>query len=382
MITKVILLGGHIQALGLARQVHKKGLPVTLCVADGYAVARFSNAVSSTNVFPSFEQLEEYLISVADKNALLFPTSDDYIDFLSERSEKLSPLFQLGIPSQEIIDIFSDKRRTHSFAEQCGVPHPKSWCPETMEDVENLSLQIPYPIVLKPAVMYTFHKQFGKKAYLCKNKEDLLNRCATIAKIYPIKGVLLQEFLSGGAPTLYSFGVYAENGVPQAWIMANRIRQNPMDFGNSTTYAISCNIPEIEASACKILQETKYTGLAEIEFMYDAKTGTYKFLEINMRAWKWHTISNQLGFGFITELIAHNNGMSIDFKPNDKIVGWVERLTDWSVILKEIIHRRMSLKKVIKSYRIKHENAVWSWRDPLPALMYVLLSPILYIKRH
>ena len=69
-------------------------------------------------------------------------------------------------------------------------------------------------------------------------------------------------------------------------------------------------------------------------------------------------------------------------KNNYFTVGWCERLTDFAVIFKEWIHGRMKLGDVVKSYKIPHESAVWSWRDPIPALMYVLLSPILYVKRH
>ena len=153
---------------------------------------------------------------------------------------------------------------------------------------------------------------------------------------------------------------------------------------------------------------TGYSGVGEVEWMWDAKAQQYKFLEINTRAWKWHTISNQLGFSFIGALIDEFNGISnfkfqnsnldnefqvsnlddgiSNFKYQvsnlEKKVAWVERLTDWTVIAKEILHGRMGLKEVVKSYKIKHESAVWSWKDPLPAIMYVLLSPILYIKRH
>ena len=63
-------------------------------------------------------------------------------------------------------------------------------------------------------------------------------------------------------------------------------------------------------------------------------------------------------------------------------MGGVERLTDWAVIAKEILHHRMHLRDVLRSYRIPHESAVWRWSDPLPGIMYILLSPILYVKRH
>ena len=50
MIQRVVIFGGHIQALGLARQVKAKRLEVVLIVEDKYQVARFSRAVSKTYV--------------------------------------------------------------------------------------------------------------------------------------------------------------------------------------------------------------------------------------------------------------------------------------------------------------------------------------------
>lgn len=381
-IKTVIILGGHIQALGLARQLHLMGIYVILVLQDRWSVARFSNAVDRIIVAPDNDSLRKQLQSMSDSGIMLFPTSDDYIDFLTDNYNSLSQHFALGIPNPKCVEIFADKRKTYQFAENMGIPHPKSWYPNSMDDVKRLAPTLPYPIVVKPAVMYTFHKMFGKKAYRCDTPEELVERCNTIGASFPIDGLVIQEFLSGGAESLYSFGATAVKGEPIAWVMANRIRQNPMDFGNSTTFAITCDIPEIEAAAKHILKSLEYDGLAEVEFMYDDKTSTYKFLEINTRAWKWHTISEGLGFGFLSELIHHHNGEKGDFKPGYREMAWVERLTDYVVSLKSILKGRLSLSGVAKSYCQKKVSAVWSWRDPLPGLMYLLQSPILYIKRH
>lgn len=197
-----------------------------------------------------------------------------------------------------------------------------------------------------------------------------------------MENVLIQEFLSGGPQYLYSYGTFAVNGVPRAAIMVNRIRQNPMDFGNSTTFAITCNIPEIKKIAEEILKLTGYFGLAEVEFMYDTKTATYKFIEVNTRAWKWHSISNQLGFGFLTEMIYYYNGTSVKLKLNfSKRVAWVERLTDYSIIAKETIKGNLDMRKAYNSYKIEKEYAVWSSKDKLPFFMYILMSPVLFFIR-
>ena len=230
--------------------------------------------------------------------------------------------------------------------------------------------------------MYSFHQLFGKKAFRCDDKKELLARCIDISEKIPVSSIIIQEFLSGGAKCLYSFGAFAVDGEPKAWVTANRIRQNPMDFGNSTTFAVTCQVPELEKIARKILKETRYTGLAEVEFMYDEPSKTFKFLEINTRAWKWHSISTGLGFGFLSEMVKFLNGQKGDFKESGTSVAWVERLTDFTIIAKETLKGKMNLFKAIRSYRQKKVSAVWSWKDPLPGIMYLILSPILFIKRY
>lgn len=382
MVKQVIILGGHIQALGLARQTAGMGIPVVLFVESGCCVSRYSRAVRRTVVFKSMEELGKRLEAYKGSGTLLFPTADEYVEYLSEHAEDLRRLFYVAVPSREAVELFADKRRTYQYAAANGIPHPRSMYPESLADVERMAADAVYPLVVKPSVMYSFHKLFGKKAFRCDSSEALIQRCRDIESRYPLSGILIQEFLSGGAPSLYSFGVYAVDGEPKAWITANRIRQNPMDFGNSTTFAVSCDVPEIEQSARRILRDTRYTGLAEVEYMYDAPSGEYKFLEINTRAWKWHGISAGQGFGFLSEMIHYLNGEPGAFRPDGPRTAWVERLTDYTIILKETLKGRMKLSEALRSYRQRKVSAVWSWKDPLPALMYLLLSPILYVKRH
>ena len=386
MIQRVVIFGGHIQALGLARQIKARGIEVVIVTDDGCSVARFSRAVNRTIVAPIADwrlRIEE--LELPNKDTLLFPTNDEAVEMLCMHYEAYKDRFALGVPAPEIITLFNDKRKAYQFAEAKKVNCPKCWYPDTMEDVEVLSKELPYPVVVKPAVMYSFHATFGKKAFRCDNAEELLNVYKRIAEArYPLESLLIQEFLDGGAKNLYSCGVMAAGGEIVVSMQANRIRQNPMDFGNSTTYAISCFVPEIQEQTESLLRMTNYSGVGEVEWMWDAKSGTYKFLEINTRAWKWHTISNQLGFSFIGAMMDYYNGerLAISDYRAARQVAWCERLTDWAVIAKEILHGRMTFREVIASYKIKHESAVWSWKDPLPAIMYVLLSPILYVKRY
>jgi predicted ATP-grasp superfamily ATP-dependent carboligase len=385
LIRKVCILGNHIQALGLARQVKDLGINVLLFTDSRYSVARYSNAVDKTVLFHDEADLYNKILSADEneKEPLLFPTNDQMVEFLCRNHSRLNKDFHLGIPEPETVGLFYDKRNTCQFAAEHDIPIPATWCPDTMDELEAIAKDISYPVVLKPAVMHSFHKALGKKAFKCSTSYELMDRAREIGAFFSINEMIIQEYLAGGAKTLFSYGVFAAQGKPIASLMANRIRQNPMDFGNSTTYAKTCNIEEIRQISEKILSLTNYFGLAEIEFMHDPKTGKYKFLEINPRAWKWHSISNGLGFSFIGKMISYlNSGDTSVINDYEKQIAWVERLTDSAVVLKEIVKGRMRIKEVLDSYKKDKVYPVWSQQDIKPFFMYLVLASYLYLKRH
>ena len=157
--------------------------------------------------------------------------------------------------------------------------------------------------------------------------------------------------------TVKGFGI-ANKADVDVFLEPSCLFDDPMDFGNSTTFAKTCHIPQIEEQSVKLLQLVNYFGLGEVEWMYDPQSGTYKFLEINTRAWKWHTISNQLGFSFIGAMIDYYNGKESSPVKAQELVGWVERLTDWTVVAKECLKGRMRFSDVCKTYKIRKENII------------------------
>ena len=386
IIQRVVIIGGHIQALGLARQVAKKQIEVILLLDSAWSVARFSRYVGKKLYYHTPEELHLQImqLQMSNKATLLFPTNDEAVEVLANHYEEYNMHFAIGIPNPSIVALFNNKRNAYQYVADCGIPCPACWYPNTIDEVRELATTLEYPVVVKPAVMYSFHATFGKKAYRCNDAEELIMVFQRIADAnYPIDTILIQEFLAGGPKYLYSYGVFAADGESKVALMANRIRQNPMDFGNSTTFALTCDIPQIAEQSKVLLKMVNYFGLGEVEWMYDPVSDTYKFLEINTRAWKWHTISNQLGFSFIGAMIDYYNGGSQKAVAHPKqSVGWVERLTDWTVVIKEILRGKMKINDVCETYRIQKENAVWQWTDPLPGIMYILMAPILYVKRY
>ena len=368
MIERVIILGGYVNALGVARQAGKMGLEVTIVTKRNSNLACYSKYVKKHYYFSTDDELNTILRQYTLPNTMLYPTGDQYVEHLDKNRDWLEKKYYLAIPSSEVIHVFAEKTNSYLFSEQHKIPYPHSRYIDakgTIEDIEG----IPFPVILKPSVMYEFRRLFGKKAFICKTKAELIDKCAMIREAgYPLEKMIVQEFLNGGPACLYSVGLFAVEGQIKKQIQVNRIRQRPMILGNSTTYCVSSDIKQLYEYAERIMRLMNYTGVAEVEFMYH--NGEYKFLEVNLRSWKWQSITNMCGYSFIGEWVKSINGIESNVTSKEVNAAWVERLTDMVVSIPEIMHKRMSIKEFIKSYCRSKEYAVWSWTDMLPAVVY------------
>lgn len=384
MIKNVIVIGEHIQALGVCRFAFNAGFRPILYINYKMAVPRFSRTVQKVVLYKNGDDLVDMLLlnSSEVKDTLVIATNDEQISFLKNGYSQLSKKYYLSIDKPEITDICFDKIKTYKTAMKAGVPIPRSSFPESKSELVSIAEEIEYPVIIKPSIMYKFFNATGKKAYLCHNRGELIDNYDIALTVIPANEIIVQQYLNGGAKALYSFGAFCANGEIYGGLMANRIRQKPMDFGISTCFAISVNVPEIEESAKKILKEMKYFGFAEVEFMFDADSGEYKLIEINPRTWKWHSIARILGLNLIEMMIKYYNGEKLEPKiVRTENLAWIERVTDYYVVITETFKGRYSFRTWLKTMALKKESATWSWKDPVPGIMYLLLTPYLFFKR-
>lgn len=384
MINRVILLGNHIQGLGVARICAKLGLEVHLFNEDKLCVTRFSRTCTKFYQFKGEQDLLAKLLkhNVPKHQALLMPTNDRWVGFLADNYDKLSEWYRLSVPEPEITDICYNKIKTYTRAREMGIPIPESHFPKTIEEVEALKDTIEYPVIIKPAVMHKFYSKLGKKVYLCRNAFELLENYRLATDVIIPDEIIIQEFLAGGPTKLYSFGSFCSGDKVWGSFIANRIRQKPMDFGISTTFARTVLNPRIDELAKRFLTGIEYFGVSETEFMYDEKTGDFKLIEINPRTWKWHTISNSIGINLIGMLVDYLNGQALEEQHNQIAdIAWTERLTDTYVVITEAMKGRLNYKDYAQSMMYKKEYACFSWKDPLPGVMYIVMSPYLLLSR-
>ena len=380
-----VVTGGDFQGLGVIRSLGRKGIPVHV-IDHEFSIGRFSRYSQKFSYAPHPAQEDEFLhflIEYAKKHELnkwvLYANDDLAVRILSKHKKKLEEIYLIPTPDWEVIKYVYNKKNTYQLAESLGIPTPKTYYPENVNDLKNLDID--FPIIIKPTIRDNFFEKLRKKAFLVQNREHLILTYEKICEVIDPSELLIQEFIPVGPKHLYSFCPFFKDGEVLTSIMARRSRQHPMDFGQATTFAETVHLPELKVMGEKILRNINYYGLAEVEFMYDTRDMKYKFLEINARVWGWHTLAQCAGIDLPYLLFQDVIGQPVQIPSSQNDVKWMRLITDVPIVLKEIIKRRMSLKEYRLSFKGKKEYAVFSLNDPLPFFAEIFMLPYLWIKR-
>lgn len=378
-----VIIGGSFHSLGAARNLAKHG--VSVCVLNnGICVSQFSRYVRRFLKCPSADddaRFVEFLLRIAAESCMdgwvLFPSTDDFVRIVAQHRSCLSEHYLVALPPWETVQFLYDKRLTHRLAEEREVPVPKTYNPRDVNDL--ISLNLDYPLVIKPVISKHFMAATKKKAYRANNQEELISLYQKATEIMGPSEILIQDLIPGRAENLYSFVGFFRDGIPIAGLSARRLRQHPMEFGRASTYVEVVNCPELERLATQLLTGIAFSGLAEVEFMYDQKDERFELLEVNPRIWGWHTIAIRAGLDLPYLAYADAIGEQVPVGSAREGVKWVRLVTDIPTVVSEILSGGMTMRQYLKSMSGDVEFAVLSFSDPLPFIADVLLTPYNYL---
>jgi len=380
-----MIIGGDFHGLGIARNLTVLGIPVFV-VDPGFCIARFSRFRGAYFKCPPLADSDafvDFLMKLAMREKLgktvLFPVSDTAVHILSKNRNRLEQHYLVPTPAWEITRLAYDKKRTYKLAMEIGVPIPRTYFPENEVDLFEQALD--YPVILKPAITAHFYPVTHLKAIRANDPDELLCNYRHMSSIIDKSEIMVQEIIGGGPKNLFSFCSLFGNGAVKAKIMAVRLRQHPMDFGSSSTYVVTCNIPQLEELSTRILRGMNYYGLSEVEFMLDERDNTFKLIDINPRTWAWHTLGAKAGVNFSALLFRdmHNDSVHVDCFETGVI--WIREVSDVPTAVSEIAKHRLRVIDYLRTLKGKKELAVFSRRDPLPFVAELLWAPYMWCKR-
>jgi predicted ATP-grasp superfamily ATP-dependent carboligase len=312
-----------------------------------------------------------YLLELAERYQLnrwvLFPTSDESAALLSKFHTVLSSRFLVSTPVWDVLRWAYDKRLTYRLAAEQQVDYPHTIYPTSEADLETASGALPG--ILKPATHATINRFTADKAWPVDNREELLARYRQARELIPPDLIIVQERIPGGGESQFSYAALCCDGQPIASLTARRTRQYPIDFGYSSSFVETLDIPEIVAPSRRLLAAMRYTGLVEVEYKLDARDGRYKLLDINPRLWTWATLGARAGIDFPYLLWQMLVGIPVPEQTGRTDVRWVRMITDVPAAIHEMLRGRLSPGAYVRSLRGPLEFSVMAPDDPLPGLM-------------
>jgi predicted ATP-grasp superfamily ATP-dependent carboligase len=312
-----------------------------------------------------------HLLEIAARYQLdqwvLFPTSDESAALLAKFRDPLSRRFRVSTPTWEMLRWAYDKRLTYRLADEQQVDYPSTIYPATEADLEAVGCA--FPAILKPATHATINRFTADKAWPVRNRQELLARYREARELIPPDLILVQELIPGGGESQFSYAALCCNGKPVASLTARRTRQYPIDFGYSSSFVETVDVPEIVAPSRRLLAAIQYTGLVEVEYKLDARDGRYKLLDINPRLWTWSALGGRAGIDFPYLLWQMMVGRPVPEQTGRTDVRWVRMSTDVPAAIHEIIRGRLDVGAYLQSLRGPIEFALLAADDPLPGLL-------------
>jgi len=284
-----VIFNSHITGLAVARSLGRRGVPVIALDRDpsGYAFASkyVAAAALCPNVLADEAGFIAYLVELGQalaQPAVLYPCNDEWVLAVNRHREALAPYYRIPFSGPEVVEPVLDKARLYRTAAALGIPIPRTW-DVGAEDPATVAAQLPYPAIVKPTEQRSFYDDFGDKAWVVNDADEFHAAIARAGR----HGMVAQEIVGQGLTDFYSVCSYVGNdGEAHGVFVGRKLEQYPPDFGTGCLVAAE-GPPAIAERGVQILKAFGYRGVSEIEFIYDARDGEHKLLDVNTRVWKW-----------------------------------------------------------------------------------------------
>ncbi|MGO8787161.1 MAG: ATP-grasp domain-containing protein [Terriglobia bacterium] len=380
-----VVIGGDYQGLGIVRSLGQRKIPVCV-IDDERSIARFSKYTTHAVKVASLrdeKQTVDQLLEIGHRLNLrgwvLYPTRDETVAALSRYRSSLAEFFRVPTPAWDTVQWVWDKRNTYRRAEELGVPTPATWYLKDIEELARIDSEPPF--VLKPAIKEHFIYATKAKAWRANSRIELREMFQSAAALVGPGEVMVQSLIPGDGRQQFAYCAFYKEGQALGSMVVRRTRQHPPEFGRSSTYVETIDLPDLEAPSLRFLRGINYYGLVELEYKLDPRDQKYKLLDVNGRTWGYHTLGLGAGVDFPYMLFADQMGETVKQARGRAGVRWIRLVTDLPTGIVEIAEGRQNWREYVRSLVGFHVESVFSRTDLLPGLMELGLVPYLAVKR-
>jgi predicted ATP-grasp superfamily ATP-dependent carboligase len=365
--TPVLVLGSaHTTTLEVVRILGRAGIPQFVVGTDRSFVSRSrwhrrlprqEHDESGPSALPS-------LLGRLDEPMVLMPCTDVWVRAIASLEPASAARFPASLAPRETLETLLDKGRLAEAAQRLGVPHPRTVCLTSEDDLATLPDSAFQGAFLKPRDTVAFQRRYGVKALRFETRSRAL---ALYGEAHRAGlRLLLQEYIPG-PPTQHYFvdGFMDRTGRVCGWKISRRLRMYPPDFGDGC-YGVSIR-PDEAAPAMDVverfLRALSYRGVFDAEFKYDGRDGLFKLLEINVRPYGYIGFAAVLGVDLAG--MAYRDALGLPVEPVTTYEVGRHYFNPYADVLREGKVRPWTLARSwVGAYQ-----PLFAWDDPLPAVV-------------
>lgn len=272
---KIVLFGGGLQVLSIARSLKEKGYIIDVIGSHNEISRRclFVNKciqididTLGTDVFVSIVKENDYKV--------IIPMEDDYATWLSKNKEivEKTTKCKCAVMNYEVYALASDKTQLMAFCKKYDIPHPKTEIIDNNYD--ELAKSVGFPALIKPS-----HSAGSRGIKLVNNIDELEQFSKEIIDEYG--ECTLQEYICSKDYYFNAMLYRTRDGKYGNHAITKIIRYYPIK-GGSSSFCMSIENERILEICKKTLDELNWIGFADFDIL-EKGDGDYRIIEINPR---------------------------------------------------------------------------------------------------
>ena len=275
----ILIIGGGIQALSVARSLNEVGCIVTSFVdqKDYITKCKFIDHEISSPIIDNGEYYKQFLYDYLSKypQKVIIPMRDNHADFLSRNKEEIERLFEAkcAIPGYDVFKLANDKWELLQVCAKFGLPHPRTMV-LSGDSLKAVAEYIGFPALIKPNI------SIGAKGITLVNTiEEISLKYPSIYKLYG--NCTLQEYIDNAGP-YYNVMLYRDRGGKIVnYTIIEILRYYPVK-GGSSCFCKAIENDELIKLCSRTLEILNWIGFADFDILRN-RDGDFKIIEINPR---------------------------------------------------------------------------------------------------
>lgn len=287
--TALVPTGRQLKSYACVRSLERKGIPTITASTEGDIPQFASRYCSERTVLPSGPDdpvaYKDSLLELAAHPDVLTAIPVREIDafVLAKYRDEFEDHVSLVTPRLATLERAHDRLRLAREAERAGVPYAETRLLSDVDEWDGRAIVKSRYNILTGEYVDDYpadHAEEVKQIWsLRPGERPDVDAVREAANHEPI----VQEFVPQADKHLYC--ALWDEGEPLATYQHRQLRQNSW-VGGGGVYRESTHSRAVEDVAYDLLSHLEWTGFACIEYVEDAETGEWTFLEINPRVWQ------------------------------------------------------------------------------------------------